>query len=223
MKKSISGITFILAALTVFGAAVFAKSQSSYDSTPPFKLDLLKQVTIKDSAGKAVTLYDPKNDYAIFINYELGMHCVGFDISYCCVIPPYNSIQAQAVKSGVGGGLPALLSPGDGLQLYYKVRDNSYSEGNKMRYWEVPKDVFGDGRMDRPGDNMANYVWTHLFIYKDLEGTIPSDWTETGRLHVGKEIQVPVDSGPSGKSLAGGYLSYAGSSGGNKVFTDTLI
>jgi mono/diheme cytochrome c family protein len=40
---------------------------------------------------------------------------------------------------------------------------------------------------------------------------------------VGKDIQIPVDSGPTGKNLAGGYLSYAGNTGGNKVFTDTLI
>ena len=42
------------------------------------------------------------------------MHCVGFDISYCCVIPPYNSIQAQAVKTGEHGRLPGLISPDDG-------------------------------------------------------------------------------------------------------------
>ncbi|MDD3447802.1 MAG: hypothetical protein PHF72_02060, partial [Gammaproteobacteria bacterium] len=39
----------------------------------------------------------PKNDYNISINYELGMHCTGFDFSYCCVLPPYNSIQAQVI------------------------------------------------------------------------------------------------------------------------------
>ncbi len=77
--------------------------------------------------------------------------------------------------------------------------------------------------MDDPGDSMANYVWTHLFIYKDLEGTIPPDWSDAQRLFVGKQIQVPIDSGPTGKSLAGGSLSYAGSTGGNKVFTDSLI
>jgi hypothetical protein len=208
-----------LAALLLAPASSFGAQKDS----SPFKLTALKKVKAKNKAGKRVTLYDPRNPYEIFINYELGMHCVGFDISYCCVIPPYNSIQAQAVRSGVDGGLPTLLSPDDGMQLHYSVRDNTYSEGNKMRYWEVAKDVSGDGRMDEPGDNMANYVWTHLFIYKDLEGTIPPDWTEASRLHIGKEIQVPVDSGPSGKNLAGGYLSYAGSNGGNKVFTDSLI
>ncbi len=212
------GIAFLL-----MGGLAFAATRAPYNPNPPFSPKHLKRVSAKTHAGKTFTAYDPLNPYAIFINYELGMHCVGFDISYCCVIPPYNSIQAQAVRTGRHGGLPTLLSPNDGLQLYYSVRDNSYSEGNKMRYWQVAKDVHGDGRMDEPGDNMANYVWTHLFIYKDLEGTLPSDWTEAKRLHVGKEIQVPIDSGPSGKSVAGGYLTYAGKNGGNKVFTDSLI
>ena len=40
-------------------------------------------------------------DYPIMINYELGMHCTGFDFEYCCILPPYNSIQAQVVKVGL--------------------------------------------------------------------------------------------------------------------------
>lgn len=199
-------------------------AQKDYNANPPFKLNLLKTVKLKvGPGGKETTAYNPRNPYNIFINYELGMHCVGFDVSYCCVIPPYNSIQAQAFKTGEGGAMPHMLTPEDGLKLHYSVRDNTYSEGNKMRYWLVSKDVYGDGRMDRPGDNMANYVWTHLFIYKDLEGTIPEDWSESSRLHVGKNIQVNIDSGPTGKILSGGYLTYAGSKGGNKVFTDSLL
>jgi mono/diheme cytochrome c family protein len=151
------------------------------------------------------------------------MHCVGFDISYCCIIPPYNSIQAQAVKSGVREENPRLLSPDDKVKLAYWVRDNSYSEGNKMRYWQILKDVYGDGTMQHPNDNIANYVWTHLFIYKDLEGTLPANPEKAKRLHVGKEIPVNIDSGPSGKPLAGGYLDYAKGNGGNIVFTDSLM
>lgn len=33
------------------------------------------------------------------MNYELGMHCTGFEFAYCCVLPPYNSIIAQVVKT----------------------------------------------------------------------------------------------------------------------------
>jgi len=215
MRRFFSFLLFAILACPAYSAL----AAPSYDTGPNFTFDQLKPV----KAEKNVTLYDPKDPYAIFINYELGMHCVGFDITYCCVIPPYNSIQAQGVKTSGGGGLPRLLSPDDGVSFHYSVKDNSYSEGNKMRYWNVAKDVLGNGRMDEPGDNMANYVWTHLFIYKDLDGTIPENWTESQRLSVGKQIQVPIDSGPTGKSLAGGDLVYAGSKGGNKVFTDSLI
>ena len=167
-RKWVFGTVFLflsLAAVLLYSPP-FAGSQQgdSRDRAPRFKLTSLKNIQAKDSSGKSVTLYDPRAPYAIFINYELGMHCVGFDISYCCVIPPYNSIQAQAVRTGMKGGLPHLLSPDDGVSLAYSVRDNSYSEGNKMKYWQVPKDVYGNGRMDDPGDSMANYVWTHLFI-----------------------------------------------------------
>jgi hypothetical protein len=209
------------ACLVVPAALALAAETAPRAEGPPFGTRLLRPVE-----GRAVSeapLFDPRDPFAIFVNYELGMHCVGYDISYCCVIPPYNSIQAQAVRTSQAGAPPRFLTPQDGVSLSYATRDNTYSEGNKMRYWGVAKDVDGNGKMDDPGDNMANYVWTHLFIYKDLEGTIPPDWSEASRLHVGRQIQVPVDAGPTGKSMAGGTLSYAGSGGGNKVLTDSMI
>jgi hypothetical protein len=195
-----------------------------YDGGPPFGFAGLKSIGITAQDGQtAKPAYEPKNPYAIFINYELGMHCVGFDVSYCCIIPPYNSIQAQIVQSGAHGAKPRLLSPDDGIKLHYSIKDNSYSEGNKMKYWGVLKDVNGNGSLGDPGDNMANYVWNHLFIYRDLEGSLPTDTDETKRLHIGKEIRVNIDSGPSGKSISGGMLEYAKEKGGNIVFTDSLI
>jgi hypothetical protein len=121
-----------------------------YPKGPPFRFDLLRKSDLENSPNLQ-TLFEPKGNYSIFINYELGMHCVGFDISYCCIIPPYNSIQAQAVKSGARGEKPSLLSPQHGVKLSYFVRDNTYSEGNKMRYWQVPKDVSGNGTMSLTG------------------------------------------------------------------------
>jgi len=161
------------------------------------------------------------NEYNIFVNYELGMHCVGFDMSYCCVIPPYNSIQAQAVRTATVEEVdPALLSPEDGVALWYGVDNNTYSEGDKMVYWAVPKDVNGDGDKNDPNDNMANYVWTHLYIYEDLEGTLPENRTPEDRLHVGLEIPVQVDHGPSGAAMMG-FASYSDEDGGNVVFTES--
>ncbi len=197
-----------------------------YDGSPPFRLSELQPLKIQEAgaAGEESILYGPKNAYNIFINYELGMHCVGFDISYCCIIPPYNSIQAQAVKSESDDQKkPILLSPKDNVRLSYSIKDNTYSEGNKMKYWSVAKDVSGSGTMSNPGDNMANYVWNHLFVYKDLNGTLPQKPEKDKRLHIGKEIPVNIDSGPSGKPLAGGYMDYANEKGGNIVFTDSMI
>ncbi|MFT7860570.1 MAG: hypothetical protein ABXS93_06510 [Sulfurimonas sp.] len=211
-----------LAASVAF-MSMTATTAAAYDKNPPFKLNKLKKYTEVDANGNKTVGYEPKNDYNVFINYELGMHCVGFSMDYCCVIPPYNSIQAQAVSSGKAGKLPKLLSPDDDVKLYYYTKDNSYSEGNKMRYWNVPKDADGDGHLDSAGDNVANYVWTHLFIYKDLEGTIPAGATDKDRLRVGQQIPVNIDAGPSGMPMSGGYLEYAGKHGGNVVMTDTLV
>ena len=92
-----------------------------------------------------------------------------------------------------------------------------------MKYWQVLKDVSGSGTMNDPNDNMANYVWDHLFIYKDLEGTIPKNSEPFKRLHIGEEIPVNIDSGPSGKPLSGGAMDYAKERGGSIVFTDSMI
>jgi len=210
MKKTI--LTSLVAAAAV--VSMTATSSFAYDSNPPFKLSKLKKVGSN---------YEPANKYNIFVNYELGMHCVGFSMDYCCVIPPYNSIQAQAVKTGGNGAVPTLLSPEDKVKLYYYTRDNSYSEGNKMKYWTVAKDVDGDGHFDSAGDNVANYVWTHLFIYKDLAGTIPKGASDKDRLRIGRQVPVKIDCGPSGMPVSGGYLEYAGKNGGNIVMTDTLV
>ena len=224
MNRKLRAVSVLAtAALTLAALSSTASAAvKEYDKHPPFNINLLKPVDVT-IGGKEMKAYNPKNTYNAFVNYELGMHCVGFEMSYCCVIPPYNSIQSQAVKSGENGELPKLLTPDDKVKLYYYTRDNSYSEGNKMKYWSVAKDVDGNGRMDDPGDNVANYVWKHLFIYKDLEGTIPKGATAKDRLLVGKDIKVPIDSGPTGKHISGGYLEYAGPKGGNIVFTNTLV
>jgi len=224
MNRKLRGVSVVATAALTLAAmsSIATASVKEYDKNPPFSMTLLKPVDVTVN-GQGVKAYNPKNEYNAFVNYELGMHCVGFEMSYCCVIPPYNSIQSQAVKSGANGDLPLLLTPDNKVKLYYYTKDNSYSEGNKMKYWSVAKDVDGNGRMDDPGDNVANYVWKHLFIYKDLEGTIPAGATAKDRLLVGKDIKVPIDSGPTGKHMSGGYLEYSGKDGSNVVFTNTLV
>ncbi len=180
----------------------------------------------------------PKNDYNITINYELGMHCTGFDFSYCCVLPPYNSVQSQVIKTARGKKkYPELLEADeddhsvvvDGkrrFKLAYGFVDNTYSEGNKLKYWDVPYDVNGDGKYGK-NENVANAYWTHLYVYKDLKGTNPTGGSaDKDKKVVGLDIPVPRDNGPAGAAvpspMSGGFLHYTGSKG-TIVFTKSPV
>jgi len=171
----------------------------------------------------------PKNDYNITINYELGMHCTGFDFSYCCVLPPYNSIQSQVIKTATGPkdkpvvlGAdpkdPSVLVDGDKrMKLEYGHVDNTYSEGNKLAYWDVPYDVNGDGKYGN-NENVANAYFTHLYVYEGLAGANPQGTSkDSDKLRVGVEIPIPRDNGPAGAAapspMKNGHLHYTGESG----------
>jgi len=180
----------------------------------------------------------PINDYNITINYELGMHCTGFDFTYCCVLPPYNSIQSQVIKSSTGARkFPELLEADsadpsvlvDGkkrFKLEYGHIDNTYSEGSKLKYWDVPYDINGDGKYDK-GENVANAYFSHLYVYKDLKGTNPKGTSaDKEKLFVGVQIPIPRDNGPAGAAvpspMKGGHLHYTGDVG-TMVYTKSSV
>ena len=89
-----------------------------------------------------------QNQFNIMMNYELGMHCTGFEFAYCCVLPPYNSILAQVVKTDAGDNdddFPRLLEGDpnqnkDGLGRETVLRDPALDENGHfkkyvLRYW----------------------------------------------------------------------------------------
>lgn len=180
------------------------------------------------SVGKT-TATKPINDYNITINYELGMHCTGFDFTYCCVLPPYNSVQSQVIKTATGNKkYPELLESDeedhsivvDGkkrFKMEYGHLDNTYSEGNKLHYWDIPYDVNGDGKYSKD-ENVANAYFTHLYVYKDLKGTNPENTSaDAKKAFVGIQIPIPRDNGPAGAAvpspMKGGHLHYTGEKG----------
>ena len=192
----------------------------------------------KPTGSKTASATKPINDYNITINYELGMHCTGFDFTYCCVLPPYNSIQSQVIKSSTGSRKypelleadpadPAVLVDGKKrFKLDYGHIDNTYSEGNKLKYWDVPYDVNGDGKYEK-GENVANAYFSHLYVYKDLKGTNPKGTSaDKEKLFVGIQIPVPRDNGPAGAAvpspMKGGHLHYTGDKG-TIVFTKSPV
>jgi hypothetical protein len=111
--------------------------------TLAFPGDGLLAATAAKGGGGGTT--PPKNNFNIMMNYELGMHCTGFEFSYCCVLPPYNSILAQVVRTEAVGVKPLMLQadPRVGLDFLGRstvVRDLALdTNGNfkkyVLRYW----------------------------------------------------------------------------------------
>jgi hypothetical protein len=156
---------------------------------------------------------------------QLGMHCTGFDFTYCCVLPHYNSVQSQVIKTSTGKRkYPELLEADpkeadvvvDGhkrFKLACGHIDNTDSEGDKLHYWDVPYDINKDGKYGDK-ESVANAYFTHLYVYKDLGGSNP-DYTsaEAKRTFVDIQIPVPRDNGPAGSAvpspLKGGHLYWS--------------
>jgi hypothetical protein len=236
-------IVFTVCALTLMAGCTTQQS-SQATSEPQTKPSMTEQTT--ESGGPisyqgpmvAEDQSKPKNDYNITINYELGMHCTGFDFTYCCVLPPYNSVQSQVVKTATGKRKypelvesdpedPAVLVDGKKrFKLEYGHIDNNYSEGNKLKYWDVPYDVNGDGTYGE-GESVANAYFTHLYVYKDLKGSNPENTSaDAKKAYVGIQVPVPRDNGPGGTAvpspMKGGHLHYTGEVG-TIVFTKSPV
>ena len=64
---------------------------------------------LTDVATVNVRVLPDQPDFKFMMNYELGMHCTGFEFAYCCVLPAYNSIVAQIAKRDNGTDWPHLL------------------------------------------------------------------------------------------------------------------
>lgn len=164
----------------------------------------------------------PANRYVITVHYELGMHCSAFDLSYCCVLPPYNSVLSQVVETASAPGeLPRLLSGPDlaerGLVLAYEHDLNTHSEGEKLLYWNVPADVNRNGSLSDPIDSFVNEEWKHLHTYLER----PFHEKPAGavrKARIGLDLPIRLDSGITGKPVSGGVMDWSGP-GGTLVYT----
>ncbi len=142
-------------------------------------------------------------DFKIMMNYELGMHCTGFEFSYCCVLPPYNSILAQVVKPQSPGepqsnaDFPRLLEgdPNHGLDALGRetvLRDYD-GEGGIQKYY---LEYYHDAQPRREG-NMPG-------TFNDQTSTLISDAEGNGLLY----HNTPYDSAmvdADGKLVTGNY------------------
>ncbi|OIP49020.1 MAG: hypothetical protein AUK28_04220 [Desulfobacterales bacterium CG2_30_60_27] len=124
----------------------------------------------------------PKNAFNILMNYELGMHCTGFEFSYCCILPPYNSILAQVVKTEKTSGKPSLMEADDtdGLDALGRptvVRDKALdSNGNfkkyVLRYWHDAQPR-NDGRGAPQSSTLISQVEGHsLLMWNTVQDSV---------------------------------------------------
>jgi hypothetical protein len=152
---------------------------------------------------------------------ELGMHCTGFDFTYCCVLPPYNSILAQVVRTDRPSG-PVVLAadPADRevlvdgarrFKLAYthvdaQGRPNTHSEHTKMVYWGA----------EYRGRTLASEEFRQLYAYP--EGA-PVTTANAAKRRIGEAYHIMVDRGPTNQHVGRGFLRYSGPRG-TVVFTD---
>jgi hypothetical protein len=100
-------------------------------------------------------------DYKILAWNDLGMHCYSRDFADLAVLPPYNTLWVQVVKTG---NPPELVT--SGIRVEYSYADNTYSVG-KTNFWRYDQALFGvnlpanvglkgkglSGTMDLSGDH----------------------------------------------------------------------
>ena len=107
-------------------------------------------------------------DFKIMMNYELGMHCTGFEFSYCCVLPPYNSIVAQVVKPQAPG------FPADNADYPRLLTGDPNNGLDALGRETVLRDYESDGTFNK----------YYLEYYHDaqprLEGNMPHTFNSTG-------------------------------------------
>jgi VCBS repeat-containing protein len=164
-------------------------------------------------------------DFKIMMNYELGMHCTGFEFSYCCVLPPYNSILAQVVKPQAPGfasssaDYPRLLTADpnnglDGLGRETVLRDYD-TAGNFSKYY---LEYYHDAQPRREG-NMPG-------TFNDQTSTLISDAEGNSLLYANTpydSAQVDTDgsiTGVPGKLVTGTYNGLDNVVLGNGSYTD---
>jgi hypothetical protein len=148
--------------------------------------------TIEDGNGGSATatvninILPDQPDFKIMMNYELGMHCTGFEFAYCCVLPPYNSILAQVVKPQAtanpndGSDFPRLLEGShevglDPLNRPTVVQAGELNGNNFQTYMleyfhDAQPRLEGQGKLQTAGPVPAGYEGHEATLISAVEG-----------------------------------------------------
>lgn len=78
-----------------------------------------------------------QSDYVVLAWNDLGMHCYNRDFQDLAVLPPYNTLWAQVIRTG---DPPQIVT--SGVVVRYRFPDNTYSVG-KSNFWDYDEALFG--------------------------------------------------------------------------------
>ena len=130
--------------------------------------------------------------YRILATNDLGMHCVDADFSVFSILPPYNVVNAQVIRTD-SSGRPALLDDRSVVLRYSAVADadgsiNSRSAG-KTNFWRYAARVYGADL--QPGEGLKG-------LYMPAEAPTGAQaslaWNAAGGLFKAEGIPIlPVD------------------------------
>jgi cytochrome c5 len=87
-------------------------------------------------------------DYIIIGWNDLGMHCANKNVASFCVLPPYNNVHAQVIKTGTAATFPQIVTAD--VRVTYEIPGNSYSVG-KTDFWSYEDKLFGVSLADNIG------------------------------------------------------------------------
>jgi len=130
--------------------------------------------------------------YKILAANDLGMHCVDKDFSVFSMLPPFNVVNAQVVRTDTSGR-PALLEDGAVTLRYSATADadgstNSESVG-KTNFWQYAKQLYGADLS--PGEGLKG-------LYMPAEAPDPArtafEWNGGAGLYKAEGVPIlPVD------------------------------
>jgi hypothetical protein len=162
-----------------------------------------------------------QTDFKILMNYELGMHCTGFEFAYCCVLPVYNSILAQVVKPQNGIKFPTLLEGDpitsgnnpDILGRQIVLRDKAMDgDGNfkkyVLKYWHDAQPR-NDGRGKPQATTLISRVEGNSLLSWNTTADA-ADLNEDGTFKLSGQDGNPLYNGSRGVVLGNGIIGDEG-------------
>lgn len=109
---------------------------------------ILLSVLFVAGFGNSASMAQTLGDQIVIGWNDLGMHCMNRNFSHLCILPPYNTVWAQAIQRGTSTTMPSLLQ--SGVSIEYSFADNTFSVG-KTDFWSYEHLLFGVNLPDNVG------------------------------------------------------------------------